>query len=110
MKKLHLAIATDNIDGTVKDYSQRLDCKPVLVIPGVYALWRSESFNISIRQYCDCRPGELRHMGWEDPSAEEFTTSIDVNGLLWESFTAARQAAEIEAIWPGTRYEPDDRL
>jgi len=104
MKKIHLAIATDNIAATIEDYSQRLECEPVLVIPNEYALWRSDFFNISIRQDSTCKPGELRHMGWEDSEAKAFTTSIDVNGLLWESFTAEHQSEEIEEAWPGTGY------
>ena len=110
MKKIHLAIATNDIVATVKDYSQRLGCKPIVVVPNEYALWRSESFNISIRQDSSCKPGELRHLGWEDPNAQEFTTSTDVNGLLWESFTAKQQAVEIEETWPGTGYEPSDEF
>jgi catechol 2,3-dioxygenase-like lactoylglutathione lyase family enzyme len=104
MKKLHLAIATNDIAKTVQDYSQKLGCEPVLIIPNEYALWRNDYLNISIRQDSSCKPGELRHMGWEDPQAKEFTTSTDVNGILWESFSAEHQAEEIEEAWPGTGY------
>ncbi len=104
MKKIHLAIATHDIEATVTDYTQRLNSEPVLVIPNQYALWRTETLNLSIRQDKQCKPGELRHMGWEDDEANAFTTSVDVNGLLWESFNADHQAEEIEEAWPGTGY------
>lgn len=104
MKKIHLAIATNNIAATVEDYTQRLGCAPVLVIPTEYALWRNDFLNISIRQDSNCKPGELRHMGWEDSEVQEFTTTTDVNGILWESFTAEHQSEEIEEAWPGTGY------
>jgi catechol 2,3-dioxygenase-like lactoylglutathione lyase family enzyme len=106
MKKIHLAIATDNIAKTVEDYSRRLGFEPCLVIPDQYALWRNETVNLSVRQDASCQPGELRHLGWEDPEATEFTASTDVNGVLWENFNAEQQAAEIEAAWPGMSYVP----
>ncbi len=39
MKKLHLAISTNDIEATVKDYSQRLSAQPCLVVAGEYALF-----------------------------------------------------------------------
>lgn len=60
-----------------------------------------------MRQDDACKPGELRHLGWEDPDAVEFTTSTDVNGIVWENFTAQHQAEEIEEAWPGNGYEVD---
>lgn len=106
MKKLHLAIATRNIEATVDDYSQRFGCKPCVVIAEQYALWRTESLNLSVRYDALCQPGELRHMGWEDAEAAAFSTDIDVNGVTWEAFTAQQQAEEIEEFWPGTGYDP----
>lgn len=108
MKKIHIAIATDNIGETVKDYNARLGFEPCLVIPNEYALWRSESLNFSIRQEPGCTPGALRHLGWEDPEANDFTASKDANGILWEIFSALQQADEIEETWPGTGYVPDN--
>ncbi|MGD2182034.1 hypothetical protein [Lusitaniella coriacea] len=107
MKKFHLAIATNNIEATVKDYSHRLGCEPCVVVADRYALWRTESLNLSVRQDPSCQPGELRHLGWEDPEAKEFTSEKDVNGLLWENFSPQQQADEIEEIWSGTGYIPD---
>jgi hypothetical protein len=108
MKKIHIAIATNDIHETVKDYSTRLGFGPCLVIPNEYALWRNQSINYSIRQEPGCAPGELRHLGWEDPEANDFTASRDANGILWENFSAQQQADEIEEAWPGTSYVPDD--
>lgn len=106
MKKFHLAIATHDIAATVRDYSDRLGAQPCVVVPNEYALWRTEMLNLSIRQDPSCKSGELRHLGWEDAAATEFTTSIDVNGITWERFSSLLQAQEIEEIWPDTQYTP----
>ena len=100
MKKLHLAIATHDIESSITDYSNRLGCKPCVVVPNEYALWRTRTINLSIRRDQSCKPGELRHLGWEDSEATEFSTSMDVNGIMWENFTAQQQAGEIEEAWP----------
>ncbi|MBL1140701.1 MAG: hypothetical protein HND53_01580 [Proteobacteria bacterium] len=105
MKKIHIALSTDKIGETVKDYSKRLACEPCLVIPDQYALWRTEFINMSIRQDDTCKPGQLRHLGWEDSEADVFTSETDVNGILWEKFSAKNQADEIEQTWPGTGYK-----
>jgi hypothetical protein len=106
MKKLHLAISTDNIEGTIADYSVRLGVKPCSLIPGEYALWRTESLNVSVRQDPACEAGALRHLGWEDPAASTFSQDVDVNGIVWERFTAQHQADEINEIWPAANYQP----
>ena len=110
MKKLHIAISTNEIGQSVQDYTDRLGVKPCSVVPGQYALWRTESLNISIRQDASCKPGELRHLGWEDPSATEFSQDSDVNGITWERFTAGQQADEINEFWPEANYQPDNNL
>lgn len=106
MKKLHIAISTNDVDKTIEDYSNRIGVKPCAIVKGEYALWRTDSLNISIRKDLKCKPGELRHLGWEDPLASEFSSDKDVNGILWERFNAQQQAAEIIETWPGTNYEP----
>ena len=108
MKKFHIALATDDIKATVADYTVRLGCRPCVVVPNEYALWRTLGVNLSIRRDRSCKPGELRHLGWEDPAAVEFTQSQDIHGVSWESFTAQQQASEIEDAWPGTGYVADD--
>lgn len=107
MKKIHLALATNDMEATIADYSRRLGCHPCVVVPHEYALWRTTIFNLSVRRDSLCSPGELRHLGFEDATATAFTQSTDVNGIIWENFTAEQQAAEIEGAWPGTGYVPN---
>ena len=109
MEKLHLAITTHNIAASVQDYTARLGRKPCIVIDNQYALWRTETINMSVRHDSLCKPGELRHLGWEDAEALEFTSSKDVNNIVWERFTAEQQAEEIDRVWPGTGYVPGAR-
>lgn len=108
MKKFHLAIATDNLPATIADYSERLSAKPCVVVENEYALWRTETLNISIRRDPSFPAGTVRHVGWEDAAATEFSEELDVNGLLWERFSAPVQAAEINEIWPEAGYQPLD--
>jgi hypothetical protein len=107
MRKLHLAIATDKIEQTIEDYSQRLGEAPCSTVAGEYALWRTATLNVSVRQDLTCSPGELRHLGWEDPDAESFSQDTDVNGIVWERFNAQQQADEINEIWSQANYQPD---
>jgi catechol 2,3-dioxygenase-like lactoylglutathione lyase family enzyme len=100
MKRIHIAIATQDIAATVPDYTQRFGIEPVVVVPGEYALWRTPTLNFSVRQDSTCEPGTLRHLGWEDEAAQTFTTDTDCNSILWEHFAAQHQAAEINDIWP----------
>jgi len=106
MKRLHLALSTQDIQSSVADYSERLGYKPSVMIPHQYALWRTPALNLSIRQDASVEPGRLRHLGWETPSTLNFTKSKDVNGIEWESFTAQQQADEINEIWPLANYTP----
>ena len=106
MKKLHIALSVSNIEQSVPDYSIRLGHEPDLVVPGEYALWRTDTLNLSIRRVADEKSGKLRHLGWENPEATAFTAAVDSNGILWEEFTAHQQASEIEEAWPGTQYQP----
>ena len=108
MKKFHIALAVPNIEESVRDFSIRLGKEADLVIPGEYALWRTEALNLSIRRVPFDESTQLRHLGWENPEAEAFTSHVDSNGLLWEEFNAFQQATEIEKAWPGTNYQPGD--
>ncbi|MEM7063437.1 MAG: hypothetical protein AAF572_09770 [Cyanobacteria bacterium P01_B01_bin.77] len=107
MKRFHLAIATHDIAATIQDYSVRLGVQPCVVVPGEYALWRTDTLNISVRYTPSSASGELRHLGWEDASAETFTTETDCNGILWERFTAQGQNAEIDQLWPHASHSSD---
>jgi hypothetical protein len=62
-------------------------------------LWRTETLNFSIRRSKEA-PGTLRHVGWEDPTATTFKKETDVNGIVWEKFSAELQQKEIEELWP----------
>ncbi|MDO3384643.1 hypothetical protein QWI17_02200 [Gilvimarinus sp. SDUM040013] len=104
MKKFHVAMSTDNIDATVDDYSARIGASPDVHVKGEYALWRTDSLNISVRQDTQCKPGELRHLGWEDNTASRFSHDKDINGVVWERFSAQQQADEINEFWPGAQY------
>ncbi|MBY8965234.1 hypothetical protein [Algiphilus sp.] len=106
MRKLHLAISTDRIEAAVADFSRRLGATPCSYVAGQYALWRTDALNVSLRQDAEQTPGSLRHLGWEDPSAPEFTQESDIHGVLWEHFNAQHQAEEINALWPEAHYTP----
>ena len=107
MNKLHIAISTNKIEETVIDYTVRLGVKPCSFIPNEYALWRTESLNVSVRQDSTCITGDLRHLGWEDSAAKNFSKDIDVNGIVWERFSAQQQADEINEIWPDANFIPE---
>jgi hypothetical protein len=50
MKRVHLALGVLDAEVSPKNYSQRLGCRPDLLIPGKYALWRTDAVNLSIRK------------------------------------------------------------
>jgi len=99
MKKIHLALSTHNLKQSISEYNQRLSAKPTIIIENEYALWRTETINFSLRVDYNCVPGTLRHLGWEDDNAPEFSEDKDINGITWESFSYEHQLAEIKSIW-----------
>lgn len=107
MNKIHIAIGTQSIEQSIVDYTQRLGLKPCCVVAGEYALWRTAILNLALRQDDSCPPGSVRHLGWEDSAASEFSQEIDINGLVWERFSAEQQAQEINALWPQAGYCPN---
>lgn len=107
MKKLHISISTNNIEESIRDYSARLGTSPCSFVADEYALWRTDSLNFSIRQDSTRTSGALRHLGWEDESAPNFSEATDVNGITWERFTAEQQADEINSLWPQANYRPE---
>ena len=106
MKRLHIAISTDRLAATIEDYTVRLGAAPALVVDGEYALWRTGTLNVSVRLDASAAAGTLRHLGWEDQAAGGFTEETDVNGIVWEHFSAAQQADEINRLWPDADYKP----
>ena len=106
MKKFHVAIGVTDIARCVKDYNRRLGQEADLVIPNQYALWRTQTLNLSIRKVSEDEAGKLRHLGWENSEASEFSSDYDCNNILWEEFTQQQQAQEIEGTWPGSYHKP----
>lgn len=103
-RRLHLAIGTHDLEASIEDYSERLGCRPVRVLEGEVALWQTDALNVSAR-VVDGPPG-VRHLGFEDPSAEGATEETDVNGVVWERFRAEDQAREIDALEHDRALEP----
>jgi catechol 2,3-dioxygenase-like lactoylglutathione lyase family enzyme len=98
MKRFHIALAVANLDESISDYSRRLGQPPSAVVPGQYAMWRTDLLNFSINEKPE-QAGQLRHVGFEDDTAEGYSSSADVNGLVWELFSAAEQDARIVSAY-----------
>ena len=103
-RKLHLALGVVDVAASVKEYSKEFGVDPVIVIEDEYALWRTDTLNVSIRRSRHDECGKLRHLGWESDEAAEFSVKTDCNGIAWEDFNASQQAEEINQIWPGVEY------
>ena len=101
--RIHIALSVADVQHSIEDYSRRLGCSPSAVVPGEYALWRTDCVNLSIRRTSESG-GRLRHLGWEDPTASTFTQETDANGIIWESFTAELQVKEIKDVWPHAKF------
>lgn len=106
MRRIHIALGVADIAASVADYTRRVGAEPVVVIAGEYALWRTDTLNLSIRRVAGEVAGTLRHLGWEDAACTAFTVETDTNGIAWEHFSAAQQAGEIRATWPDSGYDP----
>ena len=102
-RRIHVALAVRELNPSIRDYSARLGIEPCCVVAGSYALWRTESLNLSISAD-PAAAGTLRHLGLEDPDTPVVTMAKDVNGIEWERFTAAQQREEIRHKWPHTRF------
>lgn len=98
MKRFHIALAVQNLQDSIADYSIRLGQKPNAVVPEKYAMWRTDQLNFSINQMPE-RAGQLRHIGFEDDLAEAFTSSFDVNNIEWERFSPEHQNARIVEMY-----------
>jgi catechol 2,3-dioxygenase-like lactoylglutathione lyase family enzyme len=108
MKRVHIAIGVADFDASVADYTGRLEAVPVVVVPGEYALWRTDILNLSIRKV-PTGSTAIRHIGIEDDAAPGFSASVDVNGIEWEMFSPEAQMAEILALWPNAEVIKLDR-
>ncbi len=98
MKKIHIALSTHNLEDSIQEYTQRLSVKPTVIIEKEYALWKTDTVNFSVRQDTNYPAGSLRHLGWENSEAKEFTQDIDVNGIIWERFNEQHQLDEIKEL------------
>ena len=98
MRRFHIALAVADLAVSIEDYSRRLGVAPAAVVPGKYALFRTDQLNFSINQLPQ-RAGQLRHLGFEDEAAQGFTSEHDVNGIEWELFSPAEQDALIEKTY-----------
>jgi hypothetical protein len=98
MKRFHIAPAVGNLGESIHDYSCRLGQPPSAVVPGQYAMWRTDLLNFSINEK-PAKAGQLRHVGFEDDAAEGYSSSFDVNGLEWELFSATEQDARIVSAY-----------
>ena len=104
-RRFHVALAVGELDASIRDYSARLGIAPCCVVEGSYALWRTESLNLSI-SVDPTATGKLRHLGFEDPDTPSMGVEKDVNGIEWERFTEEQQREEIRRKWPHARF-PD---
>lgn len=95
MKRFHISIAVDDFAASVADYSKRLGADPCVVAEDRYALWRTDILNFSISKKPGQQAGIVRHIGFEDNAAKEFSESTDVNGITWEYFSKEAQEKEI---------------
>ena len=98
MKRFHIALAVENLDNSIADYSLRLGQNPTVVVSDKYAMWRTDTLNFSINQIPD-RAGQLRHVGFEDESVQGFSSNYDTNGLEWELFSPEAQDQKIVEIY-----------
>ncbi|SDH87791.1 hypothetical protein [Paraburkholderia phenazinium] len=94
MKRFHIALAVADLTASIADYSERLGQPPSAVVPGLYAMWRTDLLNFSINETPE-KAGQLRHVGFEDDSAQGYSSSVDVNGLEWELFPVQEQHRRI---------------
>jgi len=105
MKRFHIALAVHNLQASIEDYSERLGQAPNVIVPGKYAMWRTDLLNFSINEMPD-RVGQLRHIGFEDDDAGGFSSTFDVNGIEWELFSQKDQDAKIVELY-GVPFEDD---
>lgn len=90
MKRFHISLAVRDLQVSIADYSMRLGQQPNAVVAGKYAMWRTDLLNFSINEMPE-RAGELRHIGFEDDTAQGFSRTVDTNGIEWERFSALDQ-------------------
>jgi catechol 2,3-dioxygenase-like lactoylglutathione lyase family enzyme len=98
MRRFHISLAVADLQASVRDYSQRLGVAPTAVVTGKYAMWRTACLNFSINEMPQ-RAGQLRHLGFEDSAAGDFSSDHDVNGIEWELFSPTAQDDKILEVY-----------
>jgi len=109
LRRFHIAIAVADLAASIEDYRRRLGVPPTAVVPGKYALFRTEQLNFSINEM-PARAGQLRHLGFEDDAARDFSSDHDVNGIEWELFSPAAQDAKIPEVYGSNVVWDDARV
>ncbi|MFC4271382.1 hypothetical protein GQF03_18555 [Sneathiella chungangensis] len=104
-KRVHIALAVDDLEDAIAEFTERLGVPPRAIAGGEYALFLTPILNLSISEVAG-QAGKLRHLGFEDDTAPSFTIETDSNGFIWEHFTLGQQAEEINAYWPKTGWNP----
>jgi len=102
VRRIHIALAVGSIADSVEDYTDRIGENPTVVVRGKYAMWRIDQMNFFINEIPE-RTGQLRHLGFEDDSAIEFSAETDTNDIVWELFSPQAQDEKIVEIYG----EPD---
>ncbi len=98
-RRFHLALGVADLAVLIADYSARLGMEPECVVPGEYALWRTEGLHVSIRVVRAAEAGQLRHLGWEEPEAAS-SQPILISGCIGprgDSYVADQQMSADEA-------------
>ena len=108
MQILHIALAVKDLEEAICEYSRKFACEPTAIASKRYALWRTDSLNISITQIPD-KAGQLRHLGFESQGLSEMYSEHDNDGIEWEYFTAEQQRQEIMQYYPDADY-PESKL
>ena len=98
MRRFHISLAVADLAASIRDYNARLGVEPRAVVAGKYAMWRTAELNFSINQM-PARAGQLRHLGFEDTAAGDFSSDHDVNGIEWELFSPNAQDDKIVEVY-----------
>ena len=98
VRRFHISLAVADLATSIRDYSTRLGVEPTAVVAGKYAMWRTAQLNFSINEMPQ-RAGQLRHLGFEDTAAGEFSSDHDVNGIEWELFSPTAQDEKIVEVY-----------
>jgi hypothetical protein len=81
-RRFHLAVGVAAPEASIADDSTRLAQEPECVVPGVHALWRTATLNLSIRVVDAADAGQLRHLRWEEPDAVGYADPTFIRRLF----------------------------